>query len=117
LNLCYLRRSGNYPLSSFVGNLIILLLYCYLLATGGVNNTAHVWYYTFPLASSFLLGSKKGAAATTILLAFAILFFTVDFDSPYLTHYPEEFIIRFIPSFIVVLSFPTHLNISEKPQR
>lgn len=105
LNLYYLRRSKNYPFASFIGISIIILLYSYLLATGGVNNTAHVWYYTFPLASSFLLGSKKGAAATMILLVFAIVFFAVDFDSPYLTHYPKDFIIRFIPSFIVVYIF------------
>jgi len=104
-NLLYLRRSENYQFACFFGIAIAGILYFYLLVTGGVNNTAHVWYYTFPLFSSFLLGSKKGAVATILLLFLAIIFFAVDFDSPYLTHYSKDFIIRFIPSFIVVFIY------------
>ncbi len=105
LNLLYLSRSHNYQFACFFGITIAGIQFFYLLVTGGVNNTAHVWYYTFPLFSTFLLGSKKGAVATILLLIFAILFFAVDFDSPYLTHYSKDFIIRFIPSFIVVFIF------------
>jgi len=105
LNILYLRRSENYQFACSSGIAIAGILYFYLLATGGVNNTAHVWYYTFPLFSSFLLGSKKGAAATILLLILAILFFAVDFDSPYLTNYSRDFIIRFIPSFFLVFVF------------
>ncbi len=105
LNFLYLRRSENYQLASFIGMSITLTLFFYLLATGGVNNTGHLWYYTFPLGSSFLLGSKKGAAATMILLIFTITFFAVDIDSPYLTHYSKDFTIRFIPSIIFVFIF------------
>jgi two-component system, cell cycle sensor histidine kinase and response regulator CckA len=105
LLLLYLRRNGNYEIACFYGIAITGTLYFYLLVTGGVNNTAHVWYYTFPLISSFLLGSKKGAGATILLLILAIIFFAVDFDSPYLTHYSKDFIIRFIPSFFLVFVF------------
>jgi len=105
LGLLYLRRSKNYQYACLFGITIAGILYFYLLVTGGVNSTAHVWYYTFPLASAFLLGSKKGAVATIILLILAIIFFAVDVDSPYLTHYSKDFIIRFIPSFIVVFIF------------
>ncbi len=105
LNLLYLRRSENYQFACAFGILVAGLLYFYLLATGGVNNTAHVWYFTFPLFSSFLLGSKKGAVATIVLLILAIIFFAVDVDSPYLTRYPKDFIIRFIPSFFLVFIF------------
>ncbi len=104
-NLLFLRRSHNYQFACFFGIGIAGILFFYLLITGGVNNTAHVWYYTFPLISSFLLGSKKGTAATMILLVLAILFFAIDVDLPYLTHYPKDFIVRFIPSFIVVFIF------------
>lgn len=103
--LIYLRRSGNYQLACILGITIAGLLYFYLLVTGGVNNTAHVWYYTFPLIASFLLGSKKGAVAVITLLILAIIFFTVNLDSPYLTHYSKDFIIRFIPSFFLVFVF------------
>jgi signal transduction histidine kinase/CheY-like chemotaxis protein len=105
LNIFYLRKSHNYQFACSFCIAIAGILFFYLLATGGVNNTAHLWYYTFPLISSFLLGSKKGAVATIILLIFAIIFFAADFDTPYLTHYSKDFIIRFIPSFILVFVY------------
>ena len=104
-NLLYLRRSQNHRLACFVGIAVTMVLYGYLLVTGGVNNTAHLWYYTFPLGASFLLGSRRGALATLILLLFAIGFFTLDIDSPRVAHYSSDFILRFLPSFIVVLIF------------
>ncbi|MBT3259717.1 MAG: hypothetical protein HN366_25155, partial [Deltaproteobacteria bacterium] len=104
-NIFYLRKSGNCPFACMIGISVTMVLYAYLLATGGVNNTAQLWYYTFPLGASFLLGSKRGAIATSILLIFALVFFALDLDSPYLTHYPKDFIVRFIPSFIVVFVF------------
>ena len=104
-NLLYLRRGGDYQFACFFCVATGGILFFFLLATGGVNNTAYVWYYTFPLFASFLLGSKKGAVATLLLLFFAIIFFVVDFDSPYLTHYSNDFIIRFIPSFVTVFIF------------
>ena len=102
INLVYVRKSENYQFACRLGISIAALLYFYLLVTGGVNNTAHVWYYTFPLFSSFLLGSKNGAVATILLLILAVVFFVVDVNSPHLTHYSKDFIIRFIPSFLVV---------------
>ena len=105
LNLLYLRRSENYQFACSFGITVAAILFYYLLVTGGVNNTAHVWYYTFPLFSSFLLGSKKGAVATIILLILAIIFFAADLNSPYLTNYSNDFIIRFIPSFAVVFIY------------
>jgi signal transduction histidine kinase/CheY-like chemotaxis protein len=105
LNTLYLRRSANHRLACLIGVTITMVLYGYLLVTGGVNNTAHLWYYTFPLGSSFLLGAKRGAAATLILLLFALTFFALDLDAPHLARYSLDFIIRFIPSFIVVIIF------------
>lgn len=102
LNIMYLRRSYNLRLACLLGLIAGGGLFFFLLVTGGVHNTAVLWYYTFPLISSFLLGSKKGAIATFILLLLAILFFALDLDAPFLTHYSKDFILRFIPSFIVV---------------
>ncbi len=104
-HILYLRKSHNYQLAYFFGISLAGILCFYLLVTGGVNNTAHVWYYTFPLMALFLLGSKKGAVATILLLILAIIFFAVDFDFPYVTHYSKDFKLRFIPSFIVVFIF------------
>jgi len=105
LNLVVLRRTQHYAGACMVGTTIAGILFFFLLATGGVNNTAALWYYTFPLFSSFLMGSKKGAVATGILLFLAILFFVLHLDRPYLAHYSDDWILRFIPSFIVVFIY------------
>lgn len=44
LNLLYLSRSHNYQSACFFGITIAGILYFYLLVTGGVNNTASLWY-------------------------------------------------------------------------
>jgi len=105
LNLLYLRKTEDYQSACVFGIAMAGILFFFLLATGGVSNTAYLWYYTFPLFASFLLGSKKGAVATAILLLFAVIFFALDYDSPYLTHYSKDLIIRFIPSFIIVFIY------------
>jgi signal transduction histidine kinase/ActR/RegA family two-component response regulator len=43
--------------------------------------------------------------ATILLLILAIIFFAIDFNSPYLTHYSKDFEIRFSFSFTVILIF------------
>ena len=62
--LLYSRKTGNYTISIYLGVSAAGILFFWLLATGGVNNTGHLWYYTFPLFSLFLLAgppSNKGS--------------------------------------------------------
>ncbi|MDY6837439.1 MAG: ATP-binding protein [Thermodesulfobacteriota bacterium] len=102
-NILYLRRSRQFRIASYFGIASTGLLLIFLFLTGGQNHTGHLWYYTFPLFASFLLGSKRGALATFILLLPVLVLFTVDISSPCLATYAEDFKIRFIPSFLVVL--------------
>jgi hypothetical protein len=63
---------------------------------GGVNRSGgFIWYYTFPLMTCYILGSKRGAIATVLILLPAIFFLSYDF----------EFKIRFISSFFLVFAF------------
>jgi hypothetical protein len=73
--IVYLRRTKDYKTAFYCGVGVIGVLYYYLLFTGGVNNTAHVWYFTFPLIASFILGSRPGLAATLVMLVPAVAFF------------------------------------------
>jgi diguanylate cyclase (GGDEF)-like protein len=60
INHVYLRRTHNHALS---GNFVIYPLYVlmiYLVYTGGVKGTGHVWIYCIPAVSLFLHGMKKG---------------------------------------------------------
>ena len=103
--LLYSRRTKNYTFTVYLGISAAAILFCWLLVTGGVKKTGHLWYYTFPLFSLFLLGSKKGAIASLILFSAGFIFLFVDFKSPYTTSYTFDFIIRFIPSLLVVFAY------------
>jgi len=116
--LFLLRRRGYHIFYSYLGVIFAGALYCYLFASGGVNGTGHLWYYTFPLFTSFLLGSKRGAIATSVLFAIACLIFIIENYLPIVTTYSTDFKIRFITSFLVVFALSYFFeNIREKTQQ
>jgi len=116
--LFLLKRRGYHIFYSYLGVIFAGALYCYLFASGGVNGTGHLWYYTFPLITSFLLGSKRGAIATFVLFAIACLIFIIEDYIPIITNYSTNFKIRFIPSFLVVFALSYFFeNIREKTQQ
>jgi len=100
--IVYLRRGGSLLTASYIGTCFCASLYVYLFLTGGISNAGFVWYYTFPLFASFMLGSKRGAIATMLMLLIVVLVFITDYDSSYLATYASDFKIRFISSFLVV---------------
>jgi len=102
--LILLRKIGYNIIFSYIGVSFVGSLFIYLFATGGFNNTGHLWCYTFPLFTLFLLGPKKGIIATLILLSFLILIFVIEDHSLITATYSRDFKIRFIISFVVVLS-------------
>ena len=103
--IIYLRRTKDYKTAFYGAVVIVGMLYYYLLFTGGVNNTAHVWYFTYPLISSFILGSRPGLAATLVMLVPAIAFFLWENPTSPFTTYSLDFKLRFIPSFLVITAF------------
>ncbi len=106
INLFYIVKTGKLQIPIIIGISISGALFVYLFMTGGVNNTGHLWYYTFPLFAAFLLGFKGGAIATGILFAIAIAFIVISPQNPQLfTTYEKEFVIRFFPSFLVVFAY------------
>ena len=105
-NLLYLRRTKNYRRSAQIGIFFVGVLFLYLFVTGGVKNTGHLWYYTFPMFSAFLLGSRQGAIATLLLLIPSVVILALHLEYPgVVAKYSAEFIIRFIPSFLVVFAY------------
>jgi len=101
----YLRKSGYHTFLSYFGVSITGVLFLYLFVTGGVHNTGHLWFYTFPLFASFLLGSKKGAIATFGLFIPSILFLAIGESSATIDAYTTAFKIRFALSFLVVFGY------------
>lgn len=101
----YLRKKKNYNMAAFLGTSVIGLFFLFLVANGGVNNSAHVWAFTYPLISLFLLGSVRGSLLSLTLLFIISLIFIFGPFGPVLSDYPVDLIIRFIPAYIVVYSF------------
>ena len=101
----YLRKAGKYDIASILGTSFAGIFFLYLFMTGGAYNTGPLWFYTFPLFASFLLGSKKGAILTLILLATSLLSLLLKDISPLFTTYPKDFLLRFVPSLLVVFAY------------
>jgi signal transduction histidine kinase len=104
-NSGYLRCTGNYVFVSYFGIVTVMGLFLYLLVTGGVNNSAFVWYYTFPLFALFLLGTSKGTIASLTLFIPALVFFVIEPKDQFFATYSIDLKMRFIPSFLVVLAY------------
>jgi len=113
-----IRRKNRYNLAANFGMLFISLHFVFLFATGGVNNSAFVWYYTYPLIANFILGSKKGLILSIILLLIAIV---IVFIGPYVkvfTVYNRDLLTRFFPSLLVIILISYIFeNIREKTQK
>ena len=105
ITVIYLNRTGETETAGYMGITGASLLFWFLVFSGGVNNSAYVWMYTFPLFAMFLLGSRRGAIANIIFFVPIVLFFTIEFQSAFLTTYPTDLKMRIIPSFLVVLIY------------
>ena len=104
-NLIYLNRTGNTEFTGYLGITCACLLFWFLVGTGGVNNSAYVWIYTYPLFAMFLLGSRKGAMANLIFFTPIVFFLIVEPHHAMLTTYAPDLKMRIIPSFLVVLMY------------
>jgi len=105
LILIILRNTGNYRACCYAGVAICYCLYLYLFISGGVNRTAFMWYYTFPLFSLALLGLRGGSVFTVALFIPALGFLFYDLTYNEYPAYNVDFAIRFIPSFLTVFLF------------
>jgi PAS domain S-box-containing protein len=103
-NILHGVRYKQYAFNIYLGVSFAAMLFVYMFLTGGINNTGFVWYYTFPLGAFYLLGSKRGAVATVLILLPAIGLFLMKTPPPFFVNYTFDFKIRFISSFIVVFA-------------
>jgi len=116
-NVLHAQRYKRYTFNIYLGISLVAMLIVYLFLTGEVNRSAFVWYYTFPLIASFILGSKRGAIATVLMLLPAIGLFLVKNPPSFLINYDFDFKIRFIFSFFVVFAFSYLFEYSREKNR
>ncbi|MDX2453006.1 response regulator [Desulfosarcina sp.] len=104
--LFYYRWTGNYGRVTNIGVFLATILFGYLFISKGVNDTGHLWCYTLPLFSFFVLGPQKGLWASLGLLTMILLYLFLQDYLPFkFEKYSSGFAVRFIPSFLVVLSY------------
>ncbi|MGD0919605.1 MAG: ATP-binding protein [Thermodesulfobacteriota bacterium] len=116
-NVLHAQRYKRYTFNIYLGISFVAMLIVYVFLTGGVNRSAFVWYYTFPLIASFILGSKRGAIATVLMLLPAMGLFLVKNPPSFLVNYDFDFKIRFIVSFFVVFVFSYLFEYSREKNR
>ena len=105
VNLIYARRSGNYKTIMYADIFIVGVLLEYLFITGGVNNTGHLWIYTFPLFTLFMLGLFTGTIVTAVFLTIPIMVLYIPNLPVPVYEYSVEFKLRFLGSFLLVFVF------------
>ncbi len=103
--LIYLHRTGKTETTGYMGITGASFLFWFLVLTGGVNNSAYVWIYTYPLFAVFLFGSQKGVIANILFFGPIVLFLIVEPQSSIFTTYSADLKKRIILSFLVVLTY------------
>ena len=101
----YLKKTINHKLVGAVGTIATGLFYFFLIAYGGVSNTAYIWSFTYPLIAVYLLGKKLGSVFSILLLALAGVVFALESRVDYFTYYSIDLILRFVPAYIIIYLF------------
>ena len=101
----YLKRTINHKLVGAVGTIATGLFYFFLIAYGGINNTAYIWAFTYPLIAVYLLGKKLGSFFSILLLALAGMVFALGSRVDFFTFYSIDLILRFVPAYIIIFLF------------
>ena len=105
VNLFDARRRSNSSFNMTLALSVFSVFYIYLYTSGGFNQTAFVWYYTYPLVACFLLGSKRGIIASAILVIPVLLMLFTRPSHPFFAVYQLDFEIRFLFSYTMVAMF------------
>ena len=101
----YLRKTGNHEAIALIGTVVCGFFFAFLIAYGGIQKTAYIWSFTYPLIALFLIGEKRGSWMSLLLLTAACAVFLLGSQIPWLTGYNREVIIRFIPAYIIIFLF------------
>ena len=102
INYFYLRRTGNYKVSSQVVVFMMGGLCFYLLCTGGSYNTGALWFFIMPSLVFYILGLKKGRIVLVILFLTVIAVFYIPENPLLVTEYSLYFSSRFLGAFLSV---------------
>ncbi len=96
----------NNQMAIYFGAIFFAFFCLYLFVTGGAGKTAFVWFYTYPLIGSFLLGARRGALLSLAMLALTLVYIYTPLTQidPFVG-YPTNLMLRFYPSMLMVIFF------------
>lgn len=100
LNFIYLRVSKNFKNAGLFLVILMTIVEFFFIISGGVEKTAFVWYYTYPILSLFILGLIPGTFFIAFLLSGTIALFVI--QPAFFPVYDENIVLRFITSFTAV---------------
>jgi len=106
-SMAIMHVSHNHNIGANGISLAVVLVYTYLIASGGIDNTGPLWCYPLTMVIMLLQGFRKGVIAVLVLLVIAVLLFFYPYLHFVSADYSLSFKIRFIASFsaLAVLSF------------
>lgn len=99
LQLFALKWVKQLPRLYRAGVTFTLLFLTYILATGGAQGVAFLWYYFHPVAAFFLAGKKEGLFWVAVSLVVAVAFVLLNLG-PYT--YPSYIGMRFFITYLLV---------------
>lgn len=102
INYFLISKKENYALAANIIVYIFLILFLYLVYSGGVENTGPLWIYAFPTIALFLHGLKRGLidiSLFVILLSIILLAFNNEYV---MAQYQDEYKLRLLISFLLV---------------
>lgn len=101
-NLVDARKRQNFDVNIRIGIAFVSILYVYLYISGGILGTAFVWYFTYPLITCYLLGSRSGGIAAGLLMLPVLILLLTNPEHPSVAQYSLSFVLRFSAAYIVV---------------
>ncbi|HLV78114.1 MAG TPA: GGDEF domain-containing protein [Marinobacter sp.] len=100
-NMLWYLRTGNRVVQKNALLITVALLFAYLIASGGEDNTGPLWFYVFPPLLFFLTSLKGGTA----ILLFYYLLAVIVFQFPNLPGVAGEYSTDFKIRFFATLTF------------
>lgn len=104
-NILLFKFTRNHTWASYGFSYGLLVLFTYLLASGGVDQTGPLWAYPMVAATISLMGARRGLFIIGAMFCIALVLFAVPLPWVEVTSYSLNFKIRFIATFLALTLF------------
>ncbi|MGD9368304.1 MAG: response regulator [Desulfobacteraceae bacterium] len=100
--IIYLRKTRKINIVGIVGSVVAGILFFFLVTYGGLGNSTHVWAFTYPLITLFLLGKRLGTGMSFSLLVMCCAGFALAPKFDFIAQYNSSLMIRFVAAYTTV---------------